>query len=342
MTTQDFSLPGQATAMPVYFRWVLSNLQIGVLLLDSQGRVVMANKWFLGRAFLTPEQMVGQTLLDVFPILKASHFERALAKALKTGFPSILSQSLHPSPFPLFANLGNRKERRQLRQSIQIVPMGPSDSRAAGERITLIQIEDVSANVLREGLLKAQAEHMSSIAMVDGLTGIGNRRAFDDTLPAELRAATRGNSPLGLILLDIDHFKLYNDTYGHPAGDACLKAISSTLARIAKRPRDRVARYGGEELVVVLPETNQEGTLQVAHEILGAVCQLQIPHASSPTAMVVTLTAGVSMLDPSTPQTAEDLLQKADTALYAAKKDGRNRVWRFDPVASGPVFCLKT
>jgi diguanylate cyclase (GGDEF)-like protein len=336
MSSANATQQRQADAVPGYLKWVLANTQIGLLLLDAQCRIVMANKWILDRVATPETPLEGQLLTDAFASLKGSHFERTLTKALASGFPSILSQSLHPSPFPLYANVAQRLEGGVMRQSIQIVPMGPRDAQAAGERFTLVQITDVSANVAREGLLKAQTEHMRSVALVDGLTGIGNRRSFDDTLPAELRAAVRGGTPMGLILFDIDHFKLFNDTYGHPAGDVCLKAIASLLPAVARRPRDRVARYGGEELVMVLPDTGLAGTLQMAQEVLNSVQELQISHSSSPTAGVVTVTAGVAVVDPAIAKTSDDLLQNADSALYAAKRNGRNRIWRFDSGTGAP------
>jgi diguanylate cyclase (GGDEF)-like protein len=306
--------------------WVLSNTQTGLILLDAQARVVFANKWFLSRAGLSSDQALDHTLAHLFPVLQGSHFERALAKAMKSGFPCVLSQTLHPAPFPLYAHAGQRSEGKSLRQSIQIIPMGPSDSQRAGQRYTLVQISDVTPNVLREGLLKAQADKLNDMAFHDGLTGIGNRRAFNEDLASELRAASRSAAPMALVILDIDHFKQYNDNYGHPAGDACLIQVAEVLRTVCKRPRDRVARFGGEEMVAILPDTDAQGAILVASAILEGVRALQIPHHHSATAQVLTASAGIAVVTAEQPETGISLLQKADAALYAAKRQGRDHV----------------
>ncbi len=324
------SLEAPSSRLPVWLDWVLYNTQSGLVLLDAQMKIVFANKWFLLRARLSGEQVNGQALLEVFPVLKAGHFERALVKAVRSGFPALMSQTLHPSPFPLFAPAGPRVNDSLLRQSIHIVPMGPADVAVAGQRYTLIQISDVSPTVARERLLKAHADRMSDLVHIDALTGIGNRRFFDESMVAEMRAAGRTATTLGLVMMDIDRFKQFNDLYGHPAGDRCLQAVADVLKAVCRRPRDLVARYGGEELVVILPDTDEAGAVQVANEILQKVRDLQIPHADNLDRALVTVSAGVIVSQPKTDDTIEQLIQRADLALYAAKNHGRDRVFFFD------------
>ena len=324
-------------ATPSWLEWLLSNTQMGLLVLDAQARVVFANKWLLSRLDMALEPITGRPLVEVFPVLAGSHFERALKQSMITGFPSLLSHTLHSAPFPLFAPSSPRTQGELLRQSIQIVPMGPKDMAVAGQRFTLIQIADVSHNVMREGLLKAKVDEMSDMAHMDVLTGVGNRRAFDQTLAAEVRAAVRADKPLGLLMLDLDHFKLFNDKYGHPAADRCLQSIADLLRQICRRPRDLVARYGGEELAVILPETDLAGALRVANDILKALRALQIPHENSPLGPIVTLSVGVSVMAQGERISAATLLQQADVALYAAKHAGRNCVVQFDPRALPPI-----
>ncbi len=311
---------------PSLLDWVLSNTPTGLILLDAQACVVFASKWLLLRADMTKDQVHGQPLLEVFPVLTGSHFDRALKNAMRSGFPSILSQTLHPSPFPLYAQASQRAESKLLRQSIQIVPMGPKDAQIAGQRYTLIQISDVTPSVLREGLLKAQAEKLNDMAHLDGLTGIGNRRAFNENLVSEMRAAARSATPLALIMLDIDHFKQFNDTYGHPEGDRCLIKVAEVLRQVCKRPRDLVARFGGEELIAIMPDTNAYGATLVATEILQAVRGLQLAHAHNSASSLVTVSAGIAIVEPGARETSESILQKADAALYAAKRSGRDRL----------------
>ena len=319
-------LPVVKEAEPLWLDWVLSNTQTGLLLLDTQARVMFANKWLLQRADLSTDQVQGRPLVSVFPVLVGTHFERALKKAMQSGFPSLLSQTLHPAPFPLYARANQRTEGKLLRQSIQIIPMSPKDVAAAGQRYTLVQISDVTPNVLREGLLKAEADRLNDLAHHDGLTGIGNRRAFNEDLASELRAAGRSGTPMALVILDIDYFKQFNDTYGHPAGDSVLIQVAEVLRKVCKRPRDRVARFGGEEMVAILPDTDAHGALLVATSILQAVRQLQIPHAQSLASSVVTVSAGIAVSTKEHSETGVSLLQKADAALYAAKNEGRDRL----------------
>jgi diguanylate cyclase (GGDEF)-like protein len=166
---------------------------------------------------------------------------------------------------------------------------------------------------------------LEAIARMDGLTGIANRRHFDSYLPTELSRSARSRAPLSLVLIDIDHFKNYNDHYGHQAGDACLKQVAAVLREATRRPADLAARYGGEEFAMVLPETPQEGALEVAKAIAERLARLEIAHAGSPTHGVVTLSQGIATCKAGQPVDCEHMIQYADKALYQAKEQGRNR-----------------
>lgn len=158
----------------------------------------------------------------------------------------------------------------------------------------------------------------------DALTGLANRGAFDLALQREWRRAHRHGQSLSLIMLDVDYFKLYNDTYGHPQGDVCLQQIASTLISGSRRSGDLVARYGGEEFVLVLPATSADGALVVARRIQAAVHNLAIPHATSLANGNVTVSIGTSTILPQAAASPMELLHSADAALYRAKNQGRN------------------
>jgi diguanylate cyclase (GGDEF)-like protein len=164
------------------------------------------------------------------------------------------------------------------------------------------------------------------LATTDALTGIANRRSFDESLEREWKRMLRENKSLSMIMCDIDYFKNYNDLYGHQAGDACLHDVAQALQRCVVRPGDFVARYGGEEFVVLLPGTPPEGALHIAEQIRSAVRKLSISHAGSEVDSFVTVSLGVAQRAPSSETSANDLLLAADTALYKAKIQGRNRV----------------
>jgi len=171
--------------------------------------------------------------------------------------------------------------------------------------------------------LNLELERLSSL---DGLTGIANRRYFDTDFSREWQRAMRETEPISLIMVDVDYFKLFNDHYGHQAGDDCLKRVAHALESALQRPTDMVARYGGEEFVALLPGTHSRGGLQVAEGMRKAVEALQVAHAGSPAYARVTVSLGLATVVPMLKREPAALIKAADDALYAAKREGRNRV----------------
>ena len=204
----------------------------------------------------------------------------------------------------------------------------------------------VQARVRTHLGLKRRTDELQRMASLDGLTAIANRRVFDDTLDMEWRRACRSLVPLSLLIVDVDHFKRFNDHYGHQAGDACLRTIAATLAANVRRPGELVARYGGEEFTVILPACGQAVALKLAEKLRASVAALAIPHAASDVSDRVTVSIGVASLafpeaeaggaDPEETrtrpsarairETAPALVAAADQGLYGAKRAGRNRV----------------
>ena len=192
------------------------------------------------------------------------------------------------------------------------------------------------------------ADELRRIATVDELTGVANRRRFDELLDREWRLARRYGDPLSLLMIDVDHFKLFNDHYGHPTGDACLRNVAQALFGATARPADLVARYGGEEFTVLLPRTARDGAERVALSALEAVEALDIPHVASPSAPRVSISVGVACHDEASaswkPPSMDsrigaeggarsapiDLVRAADKAMYCAKNAGRARAWLLD------------
>ena len=202
------------------------------------------------------------------------------------------------------------------------------------------------ARVKTQLRIRQLTDELRHNATVDALTLLANRRAFDEALAREWRRSLRQGEPLSLLMVDVDHFKVYNDRYGHPAGDGCLATIGAALRKSAQRPTDIVARYGGEEFALLLPNTARGGAEQLAHRVLGNVEKLAIPHATSAVARHVTVSIGVASYDvesshwaaPSLDSrfagasscAASALLGAADRALYAAKQGGRARACQLD------------
>lgn len=167
---------------------------------------------------------------------------------------------------------------------------------------------------------------LTELARFDGLTSLANRRYFDETLDQAFAQSARSSLPLALVMLDVDHFKRYNDLYGHPQGDLCLQCVAQAVQSAARRPRDFVARYGGEELAMILPDTDAQGAAVVAEAARAAVAALGLPHAGSEISHV-SVSVGIAVHVPSKAlQRPQDLLQAADNALYRAKNAGRNTV----------------
>ena len=196
-----------------------------------------------------------------------------------------------------------------------------------GLRATLSQLRHIETE---EGL-RSERRSLEALALSDALTGVSNRRAFDNALAQEWRRALRSREPLSLLMIDIDEFKILNDRYGHPTGDRCLRLVASELQRLVKRPADLLARYGGEEFAVLLADTELAGAMTLAEQLREVVQALQIENAGS-RLQVVSISIGVASVRPEGNAPAATLVQAADAALYEAKRQGRNRA-----VASRPA-----
>ncbi|RJQ77314.1 MAG: diguanylate cyclase [Desulfobacteraceae bacterium] len=173
--------------------------------------------------------------------------------------------------------------------------------------------------------LEEAVEKLDRLSSLDGLTGIKNRRCFDEHINQEWQRGLRNARPLSLILIDIDFFKAYNDTYGHQAGDECLKAVAGALRNVLNRPGDLVCRYGGEEFAVILPETPRKGAVLIAETMRARVQSTGIIHESSQIANQVTISLGVATTLPARDLSPAELISAADRALYDAKRGGRNQ-----------------
>jgi diguanylate cyclase (GGDEF)-like protein len=177
---------------------------------------------------------------------------------------------------------------------------------------------------------------LADLLRTDALTEIANRRSLDETIAREWKRAVRDDAPLSVLMIDVDFFKAFNDRYGHARGDACLRLIAQCLARTGREGLDTCARYGGEEFVLVLPNTPQESARKIATRVCEAVLAMRIEHADSPPAGVITVSAGVATMAPHARESIAELMAKADTSLYSAKRRGRNQVGPADNGTAKP------
>lgn len=185
---------------------------------------------------------------------------------------------------------------------------------------------DISERKKTEDELVALQQKLEEYSYKDGLTGVANRRMFDTVMNENWGHAIRNQSPLSVILIDIDKFKQYNDLHGHLQGDECLKRIASLLDKTAQRPRDFVARFGGEEFIIVLPETDTEAAIKVADRFRQLLLREQIPHGDSALSELVTVSMGIGTITPARGDSISEFLDQVDQRLYKAKRDGRDRM----------------
>jgi diguanylate cyclase (GGDEF)-like protein len=178
--------------------------------------------------------------------------------------------------------------------------------------------------------LRVSNQHLQHLSEHDPLTRLLNRRGFDERLSAALAMARRNHSPLTLMLCDLDHFKAYNDSIGHTAGDDCLRQVGELIRQMCRRPGDQAARYGGEEFALILPDTPKSGAMTLARAMQRVFEVAGIPHPASPIARHVTLSGGITTCVPDAQTTLEGMLMRADEALYVAKAKGRKRFFSFE------------
>ena len=189
------------------------------------------------------------------------------------------------------------------------------------------------------GALTAAHDRLAILAETDGLTGLANRRSFDEVLETEFLRLRRSGAPLSLILVDVDGFKAFNDTYGHVAGDECLRQVAAVLLSFLHRAPDYAARYGGEEFAGLLPETDHQGAIAVAERIRTHVAGLNIPHRASAAGSHVTVSLGVVTVNCAAAGSPRDVVLLADVQLYRAKSEGRNRVVGVNLTGQPPAFA---
>lgn len=270
--------------------------------------------------FETAELMRGNKRTRHIPIIfvTANHTERQhIFRGYDSGAVDYLFKPLDPQM--LFCKVRIFLEIHRQRQALQAKP------------------RELDARIVELNLLQAELEEknlqLQLLSSLDGLTGIPNRRQFDEMLGVEWSRMAREKLPLSLIILDVDHFKRYNDRYGHLAGDFCLRRVAEALDALMRRPADMIARYGGEEFAAILPGTSLEGAQLVAEAMRRTVAGLAIEHTDSPVRDVVTISLGVSSVIPIPGCIPADLIQAADQGLYQAKQNGRDRWVRTDCVS---------
>ena len=277
-------------------RMIVNSMDQGLLIVERCGRVQYANPAcdrYLGYA---PDELVGRLLKDLLDCKESGGYERLDAMSYGTREVQI-----------------RHRDGGLRAMDLTMTPMHAADG------LFVALLHDITHH-------KRSEDALQRAAMLDPLTQIANRRHFDAFLHREWQRAIRNAQPLSLVVLDVDHFKLYNDTLGHAAGDTCLQKVAETLQLHAARPTDLAARYGGEEFVLLFAETPAENAVRLAEMIRAAVEALEVPNPRSTTSPWLTVSVGVATIVPTQLDAIDNLFVCADRAMYAAKAGGRNRV----------------
>lgn len=299
---------------------IVDELPAGILLFDAQDRIELANRDF--------REVYGALHADLqrgtsFEALLRLAVERDQVPEARGREEEWIAQRLaaHRNPAgPLLRQLPGGRWRRIVEQRL---PDGSLLSHSID--ITELVEREQALQFLNSQLDTLNGE-LAELSATDALTSLANRREFDRRLAEEFARAQRHQLPMALVLLDVDHFKAYNDAYGHPAGDACLRLVANLLREVARRPSDLAARWGGEEFALLLPHDDGERALALAERLLARLAQVAMPHGRSNVAAHVTVSAGVAALTEHThwPDPAA-MLAAADAALFSAKRAGRGR-----------------
>ncbi|MGE5372516.1 MAG: diguanylate cyclase [Solirubrobacterales bacterium] len=312
------------------YRALFEHSGIAMVMVDEDMTVLMANEVVEDMTGFTREQMEGKMKWTEF-VANSEDLERMVAYHRQRRADADSAPNMYT-----FRMVDRFRESREAVVNVALLPgsmqslvslLDITPQKRAEEELRQMKDELELKVAIRTRELQAANEELRRLSFVDGLTGIANRRYYDEFLQREWHRAKRVLAPLGLIMMDIDYFKDYNDSYGHLAGDSCLKAIAATLRRTVKRSTDLVARYGGDELAVILPNTELSGANSIAEELRQNVAQLAIEHEYSSVASVVTISLGVVSIIPDRDDEISRILRAADQALYEAKQRGRNQVF---------------
>lgn len=295
------------------FRNVFDMLNLGIVILDAEYRIRFWNDWMAVHSGLSAEETVGRNLFDAYPNLDQPVFLRSFKSVFTFGNFHFFSQKLHNYLFPLKAFSSFQTSFEYMQQSCTVCPLREGD----GSQVThiCITVQDVTDVAAYERIL-VEMNHR------DSLTGTYNRRYLTSRLKEEFERHRRYKRPMSMIMVDIDHFKNVNDTYGHPCGDHILKAVCGTIQSALRRV-DILARFGGEEFCCILPETTFENSMMIAERIRSLVESAAYVYDGQ--AIPVTVSVGVPR-PPETEDSPDTLLKNADDALYKAKETGRNLV----------------
>jgi len=295
-------------------RTIVNSMAEGLLIIEASGRIQFTNPACDGYLGYAPEELAGRHIADLLNPLVAQEYLDYFARYAAS--PDTAHS--HGTREVIIRH----KQGQSVCMDLTLTPM------FLRQPLFIGLLHDITHHKLSEDALQRAA-------MVDPLTQIANRRHFDSFLEKEWQRATRTGAPLSLMVLDVDHFKLYNDNLGHAAGDVCLQQVASAIGGHALRGTDLAARYGGEEFVLLFAETDAAAATALAESVRAHIEALQLPHPKSPTSPWITVSIGVATMQPQQGDAIEALFVAADRAMYVAKEEGRNQVRATRPGSNG-------
>ena len=297
---------------------ITNQLNTGVLVLDADFNIVLWNRFLQVHTDKVSDNIIGQSIFIAFPELPQRWLSRKLSSVLQLNTPSFCSWQQRHHLFELPHTRPITTDSEFMAQNCTFLPIETDDR----DRHICILIEDVTDACHYQMQLQKTLAEIAQISRIDGLTQIYNRRHWQDSLEQEYAKARRHDKKLSLIMLDLDHFKLLNDNYGHQGGDMVLIEVSALISALL-RVEDTFGRYGGEEFAIILPETDSAGAMELAHRICRIIATTPLTYNKQ--VINVTVSLGVAQLSDKE-SNYEELITRTDSALYEAKFLGRNQV----------------
>lgn len=308
---------------------IIDAVESGLILLDSEGRVLRWNRWLARYSGIPAKDAEQRLLVEVFPETLRTRLTLAVQQACVNGLPSLLSPALHGTLMPLYRSTDDRAQHLRMQQLTHVIPVR-HDSHAA----CLIQITDVTANISRERQLRQQTDLLRRAATLDPVTGLSNRKSFDEIFEREFRHAIQSGQTIGLMMIDVEHLHGISELFGREEGDRVLRTLAQAVQAGIRPAQDTAARFATDKIVVLLPARNAEAMCTPGCDILAAAQQIRMPSGQA-----IAIHCGIAAIRPTPDADAHILISSAEVALFHATHEATGRVVCFDADEGDFIDC---